>query len=54
MSRSTSKAAVKKAQGQLKVLVSSFGTLIMAWRNDTEQIVQLVAHYQELASKCES
>lgn len=51
---SPSKQAVKKAQGQLKTLVCTYGTLILSWQNDTHEIKMLVYHYKSLVSKQKS
>mmetsp|Transcript_6731 Transcript_6731/g.11240 ORF Transcript_6731/g.11240 Transcript_6731/m.11240 type:complete len:217 (-) Transcript_6731:293-943(-) len=52
MSRITvSKQQVKKTQGQLKGLVTNFGSLIISWRSDVEQVVALLEHNADLLNK---
>lgn len=51
---SPNKQAVKKIQGQLKTFVSTYGTLILSWQNDTQEIKKLVYHYKNLITKQKS
>jgi hypothetical protein len=45
------KQAVKKAQTVLKPLVASYGSFMVSWATDTEQIVRLLEHVIVLRAK---
>jgi len=48
------KVAVKKAQGQLKTLVTTYGMLLNGWQSDVAEIIKLVQYYKGLVSKSQS
>ncbi len=48
---SPNKQALKKVQGQLKVSVSTYGSLILAWKCDIEETIALLRHYKDLSKK---
>lgn len=48
------KVAVKKAQGQLKTFVTTYGMLINGWQSDVAEIIKLVQYYKGLVSKNQS
>lgn len=45
------KQSIKRKQGQIKCLVNSFCTLLLAWNNDVEQVSILLDHYKGIVNK---
>lgn len=48
------KQAVKKAQSSLKAFVASFGSLLVSWAEDTEQVKLLLEHTCTLLAKIQA
>lgn len=45
------KQAIKKAQGGLKTLISTYGSLMLSWNNDVEEVQRLLQYMKDLISK---